>query len=237
MRKMYTFIAPLLAAAMLAGCSAADESDRCQTIQDRLVACHGGSSIPSGTQCPQSLLARDAELLGLSCDELDSALAEAKADSWWVWGGCDDGYHRCQLVMCCPDTPVPPPGMLGTFEGRAREIVAWSEQEWIDIQLTVAADGTVTGTFGDATMHSGTVERNSEALIWIGNSEYFIEADLQGAIVESEQIHRESVRLLVDMVDDGDSLEGGFHTSGNKVGGKDSMIMSGVDLVLRRIGS
>ena len=220
-------------AAALLSCGASDESSSCRTIQDRLAACTG-ASIADGAQCPQSLLVRESELLGLSCDELDRALGEAKADSWWLWGGCEDGYHRCELVMCCPDTPVPPAGMQGTFTGQAREIVAWSEQEWIEIQLTVAEDGTVTGTFGDATMHNGTVERNSEALVWIGNSEYIIEAGLQGAIVDAEQITRESVKLLVDVVDGGNSLEGGFHTSGSKFGGKDSMIMSGVDLVLLR---
>jgi hypothetical protein len=48
--------------------------------------------------------------------------------------------------------------------------------------------------------------------------------------VAYEDIQRASIRLFLDF--EGSFLTGGFHTSGTKFGGKDTMILSGIDIQL-----
>jgi len=123
--------------------------------------------------------------------------------------------------------------LAGTWEGRSRIIVSWCEQDSLSFALAVSEDGTVKGRVGDATTTEGQACRNSWFIVLLGNPDFIIEAELEGPIVEAEDITRESIKLIIDIEDD--RLVGGFHTSGTKFGGPESMIMTGVDLELLRV--
>ena len=123
--------------------------------------------------------------------------------------------------------------LTGTWEGRSRIIVSWCEQDSLSFALSVSEDGTVEGRVGDATAAAGRVARNNWFLVLLGNPDFIIEAELDGPIIRAENISRESIKLLVDI--DNDRLVGGFHTSGSKFGGSESMIMTGVDIELLRV--
>lgn len=130
-------------------------------------------------------------------------------------------------------TPFPPPEMIGEWQGDGAVIVTWCKQPRIAIHLYIRADGKVSGMVGDALITNGFLRKNNWFLDWMGNPEYVIEAGLDGAIVEAENIRRESIEFLLDI--DGHELNGGFHTSGSKMGGKESMILTVVSIRLSRI--
>lgn len=131
------------------------------------------------------------------------------------------------LVSCIPAplTEVPP-DMVGDWQGEAKIIVAWVEQEMLPVALTIHEDGTVEGHVGDATLVSGSIRSNS-----VG-SEYIIVADLDGAIVSTEDVHRDGVKIPMDF--DGERFAGGVASTGTKAGGKETMILTASDLVLHR---
>ena len=124
-----------------------------------------------------------------------------------------------------PDGELPPSGMTGNWQGKGKIIVSWCEQDSLSFYLTITSDGKVSGKIGDAVIKNGQLKKNSLILRWLGNSEYIIEADLEGSIVKTENITRESIKLIVDFEDN--CIVGDFRTSGGKFGGKDKMQMAG----------
>ena len=136
-----------------------------------------------------------------------------------------------------PDTATaqtfPSPQLIGEWQGDGRIIVTWCKQKQLPIHIFIRADRKVSGTVGDASITAGRIRKNNWFLTWLGNSEYVIEAKLDGPIVAAENIRRESIQLLLDT--DGHLLEGGFHTSGSEAGGKASMAMSGTAVMLSRV--
>lgn len=131
-------------------------------------------------------------------------------------------------VAAAKEAPAPPAAARGAWSGEAEIIVTWCEQDRLPVEVTIHEDGTVTGTAGDATLSDGVFRRNNRLLTALGNAEYYIQANLEGPLVRAERIERDSIRIFVDLVDD--HIEGGFHTSGSKVGGKRSMKMTGARL-------
>jgi len=123
--------------------------------------------------------------------------------------------------------------MIGEWKGECKIIVSWCEQDRLAFHLIIGSDGRVEGSIGDASIADGSVSKNSWFLARLGKPQYIIEATLDGSIVATEEIHRESITLLVD-IDDAE-LEGGFRTSGSKLGGKETMAMSGSSLRLTKI--
>jgi hypothetical protein len=117
----------------------------------------------------------------------------------------------------------------GEWTGEARSIMSWSVQKIVKISLNILPDGKITGTFGDARITGGEVKENS-VLKHLGNPDYLIDLVLEGPIVKDEGIERTSVRLLVDLKND--VITGDFRTSGSKFGDKNTMQMTGADLVL-----
>ena len=62
-----------------------------------------------------------------------------------------------------------------------------------------------------------------------------VRGDLSGAIIKDEGIEREYINLLVhNDLSDG-KIIGGFHTSGWHIGGKKTMVMSGIDMKLEKV--
>jgi hypothetical protein len=127
----------------------------------------------------------------------------------------------------------PPLELVGEWQGDGRVLVTWCKQDRLSIRLFLGADGKVSGSVGDALIAAGSVRKNNRLLNWLGNPEYVIDATLDGELVAAEGIRRKTIKLLVDLHDH--QLQGGFHTDGDKTGGKESMIMSGTDVRLSRV--
>ena len=126
------------------------------------------------------------------------------------------------------------PRMDGRWSGEARIAVNWTAQRTLKVHLTIAPDGRVTGTVGDASLRNGRLERNRTA---IGRAlhvktDWIIRGDLDGAVIKAEGVQRESVTLPLDWIDD--HFEGAVHTSGRHLGGKSSMWLAAFDLRLVR---
>lgn len=62
----------------------------------------------------------------------------------------------------CASTPLTdvPPAMVGTWQGDATIIVAWVDQETLPVTITIAENGVVEGTAGDATLVAGHLRKN-----------------------------------------------------------------------------
>src|SRR5512132_4580678 len=56
------------------------------------------------------------------------------------------------------------PAMTGTWSGEARIVVNWTQQKKLPVRVTIAPDGAVTGTIGDATLRDGRLQRNRTAI-------------------------------------------------------------------------
>lgn len=126
------------------------------------------------------------------------------------------------------------PAMVGRWEGNARIIVSWCHQTNLPVTVEIRADGSVTGTVGDAKIVAGRFESNRG---WLGRklnwyTDYIIRGNLEGAIVAAEGINRERVMMPLNF--SGDAFKGGVGTSGSKFGGKDKMILSAMSLTLVR---
>lgn len=127
-----------------------------------------------------------------------------------------------------------PSAMVGTWSGDSRICVNWTVQRILPVRLTIAADGSVTGTIGDAALRSGRlqVNRNSleRALHW--KTDWIVVGHLDGDVIKAEGIHRAGVKVPLDWVDD--HFQGGVNTSGGMFGGKQSMWLAAQDLRLER---
>ena len=142
-----------------------------------------------------------------------------------MWIVCIIMAMAVWLVSC---TPAPltevPPDMVGDWQGEAKIIVVWVDQEMLPVALTIHEDGTVDGSVGDATLVEGSIRSNP-----VG-SEYIVVADLEGAIVAAEDVTRDGVKIPVDF--DGERFVGGVASTGTKAGGKETMVLTASDLVL-----
>lgn len=127
----------------------------------------------------------------------------------------------------------PPEKMIGEWQGAGRIVVTWCTQDYLPIHIFVRADGRVSGAIGNALIDEGRVRKNNWFLDWLGNPEYVIEADLDGFLIEAEGIRRKSIELTLDLQEH--ELVGGFQSSGDKTGGKESMAMSGTSVRLSRV--
>jgi hypothetical protein len=126
------------------------------------------------------------------------------------------------------------PAMTGTWSGEARIVVNWTQQKKLPVRVTIAPDGAVTGTIGDATLRDGRLQRNRTA---IGRTlhvktDWIIAGRLEGAIIKPEAIRRDSVKLPLNWIDG--HYEGTVNTSGSQFGGKKSMWLAAQDLRLDR---
>ncbi|SRR6266542_1100242 len=126
------------------------------------------------------------------------------------------------------------PAMTGTWTGSARIVVNWTEQKTLPIRVTIAPDGTVAGTVGDATLREARLQRNRTALgrTLHVKTDWIISGKLQGAIIQPEAIQRDSVKLPLNWMDD--HYEGSVNTSGSEFGGKKSMWLAAQQLRLDR---
>lgn len=130
--------------------------------------------------------------------------------------------------------PLVAPAMTGAWSGTARIAVNWTIQRTLDVRLTIAPDGQVTGTVGDATLRQGRFQANRGA---IGRAlslktDWIVVGDLEGDVIKAEGIRRAGVMIPLNFVSD--HFEGGVNTSGSHFGGKDSMWLAAARLRLER---
>jgi len=107
------------------------------------------------------------------------------------------------------------PAMVGHWEGNARIIVSWCHQTNLPVKVDIHADGSVTGTVGDAKLTEGRFESNRgwlfRKLNW--SCDYMITGGLDGAIVAAEGIKRERVMIALDY--NASIFKGGVNTEGS----------------------
>jgi hypothetical protein len=122
--------------------------------------------------------------------------------------------------------------MIWQWEGTGKIIVTWCEQDSLPVDIWIDENGIVTGKVGDAEITAGILRLNGVILRMLGNSRYIIDLELSGPLVEEEQITRSGGKLLLDF--ENDAFSGGFHSSGSKFGGKEKMVMTVVNLKLKK---
>jgi hypothetical protein len=124
--------------------------------------------------------------------------------------------------------------MTGVWSGVAQIFVNWTVQRPLDVHITIAPDGRVSGTVGDAALRNGRFESNrgglARALRW--KTDWIVIADLDGTVINAEGIHRASVKIPMNWVDD--HFEGGLNTSGTHVGRQETMWIAAGPLRLER---
>ena len=113
------------------------------------------------------------------------------------------------------------PAMVGHWEDNARIVVSWCHQTNLPVKVDIHADGSVTGTVGDAKLTKGRFESNRG---WLGRklnlySDYIITGGLDGAIVAAEGITRSGVKIPLNFNDG--IFVGGVNTSGSGFEGFD----------------
>ena len=126
------------------------------------------------------------------------------------------------------------PALAGSWSGEAQIFVNWTVQRTLAVRLSIAPDGRVSGTVGDAVLRNGNLRRNRGALgrALHLKTDWAVTGDLDGAVIKAEAIRRTSVTIPLDWFDD--HFEGGVNTSGTHFGGKESMWLAAGRLRLER---
>lgn len=124
--------------------------------------------------------------------------------------------------------------MVGSWSGRALVAVPWSRQRELAVRLLIRADGSVSGTIGDAQLidaRFASARGPAGRALRIGR-EFAIAGGLSGQVIRSEAIQRATVRLSLDWK--GGTFEGELQTNGTPEGSSADMALSAASLVLRR---
>jgi opacity protein-like surface antigen len=130
---------------------------------------------------------------------------------------------------------LPPANLIGKWKGETRIVVAWTKQRRLPVSIAIAADGTVTGSIGDAKLVSGRVQsdRNDIERAFNLARDFIVVGALQGPVIAAEGITRDRVYIPFDFKVG--QLVGGLSTSGTTFGGKDSMILTAQQMKLNLI--
>ena len=142
------------------------------------------------------------------------------------------------LLMACSSKAaesILTPAMVGPWKGNARIIVSWCHQKNLPVKLDIHADGSVTGTVGDAKLTEGRLLRNRgwlfRKLNWA--TDYIITGGLDGAIVAAGGITRSRVKMPLNFSDG--TFGGGVNTSGSGFEGFDGRKGEGKWLAARSL--
>lgn len=138
------------------------------------------------------------------------------------------------VTGCRASESLVTPAMVGHWEGTAQIVAVWIHHTNLPVKVDIHADGSVTGSVGDAKLTDGHFLRNRG---WLGRklnwwSDYIITGSLDGPIVAAEGITRSSVAIPLNFKDG--VFEGGVNTSGALWGGKKSQGFVAQDLKLVR---
>jgi hypothetical protein len=124
--------------------------------------------------------------------------------------------------------------MTGVWCGSANVVVSWTAQKKLGVRLVLPSSGEITGNVGDARLSGGRLEANRGSVGRMLNikTDYIVVGKLEGPIIAAEGITRRTVKMPLNWT--GSEFRGGIHTDGWQFGGKDHMILSASELVLRR---
>ena len=122
--------------------------------------------------------------------------------------------------------------LAGTWKGDAKIVVDWVQNTQLAITLNIDADGNVTGRVGDAELIEARVHLRTIDM----NRDFRVHGQLEGELIAAESVQRGEIDILFDHPN-ADTLVGGLHTSGSKIGGKDSMKVSAAKMALKRAGN
>lgn len=103
--------------------------------------------------------------------------------------------------------------LVGTWEGTVA-LDSGSVETDAAIRLVIAADGTVTGTVGDATIRNARIGRNPSLLarlFGLGTT-WQLYGELAGPLRAADALRRDRVTMPLDLVDG--ELRGDFNASG-----------------------
>lgn len=103
--------------------------------------------------------------------------------------------------------------LVGTWEGTVA-LDSGAVAAGAPIRLVIAADGSVTGTVGDATIRNARVGRNPSLLARLFGlgTKWQLYGALEGALRSSDGLRRERLAMPLDLVDG--ELRGDFNASG-----------------------
>ncbi len=143
-----------------------------------------------------------------------------------------------------PDNPL-----IGSWAGSTQIIVNWTQARSLPVRLCISADGSVSGSVGDAQLKEGVIgpthflglvfgvpessHGTPPALLRTGDSVQ-ITALLNGPLIAAEQINRDGV-IIVFKRSGPDTLRGGLTSTGTDFGGKASMKLASRNMVLFRL--
>ena len=143
-------------------------------------------------------------------------------------------------LIVLASTTLPAQGLadsatLGRWFGRAELTVPWTVRRTLELRLDVHPDGGVSGTIGDALLVDARIYRDSRVAHSLGLArDYAIEGRLAGAMIHSEGVVRDRVRLSVDCAVD--RMTGDLETNGVYDGPVAGRVLS-ARVTLERIGA
>jgi hypothetical protein len=125
--------------------------------------------------------------------------------------------------------------LVGTWVGETKPIVLWVNAKSIPVKIVIQPSGEITGMLGDATIVKGIMKNRHNSIMgkFLNHRGFSIIVELQGKIIDAEQIHRRSANIFFIDYKDGEWY-GSFHTSGTDIGGKNAMVLTTTDMVLRK---
>lgn len=125
----------------------------------------------------------------------------------------------------------------GHWEGTGVIVVNWTQQRTMRVALDLAADGSVAGTVGDAAFRGRLVaNRGALGRALRIKTDWAIRGDLSGPMISAESVSRAGASILFDVVDDS-TWDAGMHSTGDKRGGMEKMVLSVARLTLRRVSA
>lgn len=148
-----------------------------------------------------------------------------------ILAGCS--MHTQSAIGATATDPIRK--LTGEWQGTCRSVVSWYNQD-IHINLMIKADAKVAGRVGDAVLRQAHLKQKQGIFARFlnkKNNNFRIDAELEGAIVEKENIVRKKIIILLKLEDN--TLLGGFTTSGTTFGGKSSMKMTAYKMKLERV--
>lgn len=126
--------------------------------------------------------------------------------------------------------------MAGTWSGRVSFSVPFSAAHELAVSVTIAPDGGVSGTVGDAALVNARFASGRGAMgraLRIGR-EFVVEGGLSGSLVHGELLQRARVVISLDFR--GGTFVGELQTSGMHDGAPESQAIAASGLVLHRAG-
>lgn len=121
------------------------------------------------------------------------------------------------LALCAQQVDS---ALVGHWAGFGDVVVSWTRSRTLAADLTIAANGDVAGSIGDATVKNGHFRKNrgrvASAMGW--KTEYIIEGELEGSILREEGLVRATFKMPLNL-DDRRRLRGSVATNGPPYGG------------------